>query len=60
MKKMIQKNLLVIIVIAMLVSLALNYGVQVMRVQQDMRTTSAHLFWQIEQILSQNQVEIPV
>ena len=57
MKKMIQKNLLVIIVIAMLVSLALNYGVQVMRVQQDMRTTSAHLFWQIEQILSQNQVE---
>lgn len=57
MKKMIQKNLLVIIVISMLVSLVLNYGVQVMRVQQDMRATSSHLFWQIEQILSQNQVE---
>ncbi|MGI5896405.1 MAG: diguanylate cyclase [Oscillospiraceae bacterium] len=57
MKRIIVKRLILIIFAAMLLSLALNYLFQLKSSYDDARETSKVLFWQIEQILSQNEAE---
>lgn len=57
MKKMVQRRLGSLIVIVMAVSLILNYYVQIRVAQRDMKASSQELFWQIGQILTQNQIE---
>lgn len=54
MKKTIQKRLSVIVIAAMLISLALNYYLQVKDVRHNMYQASKERFWQINQILAQN------
>ena len=58
MKKMLQRFLGGIIIIAMLFSLSVNYYLQIKVSENDMDMSSKELFWQIEQILSQNQIEL--
>lgn len=57
MKKMVQRKLGSLMIIVMAVSLMLNYYVQIRVAQRDMRASSQELFWQIGQILTQNQIE---
>lgn len=52
MKKQINKRLCMIIFAAMLVSLLLNYLLQILQAQNTMRANSQELFWQINQVLS--------
>lgn len=58
MKKMVQRMLGAIIIIVMLLSLFLNYSLQVATAERDMDVQSQELFWQINQILLQNQAEL--
>lgn len=58
MKKMLQRFVGGIIIIAMLFSLSVNYYLQIKVSENDMDMSSKELFWQIEQILSQNQIEL--
>ena len=58
MKKKIRKKLCVIIFAAMLFSLALNYFVQIRQAQGAMKAASRDMFWQINQILLQNEREV--
>lgn len=57
MKKIITKSLMMIILAAMAVSLILNYYLQVNIAYDRERETAQELFWQIEQILEQNETE---
>lgn len=58
MKNKIRKKLCVIIFAAMLFSLVLNYVLQIRQAHQAMRTASKEMFWQINQILLQNEKEM--
>ena len=58
MKKQINKRLCIIIFAAMLVSLLLNYLLQIFQAEDAMRAGSQELFWQINQILVQNEKEV--
>lgn len=58
MKKMVQRMLIGIIIIVMLLSLLFNYFLQVDAAERDMDYASQQLFWQIDQILLQNQTEL--
>lgn len=58
MKKQINKRLCMIIFAAMLVSLLLNYLLQILQAQNTMRANSQELFWQINQVLVQNEKEV--
>lgn len=55
MKKTIQKRLSLIVAAAMLISLALNYCLQIRDVRRSMYQASEERFWQINQILLQNE-----
>ena len=55
---MLQRFLGGIIIIAMLFSLSVNYYLQINVSENEMDVSSKELFWQIEQILSQNQIEL--
>lgn len=57
MKRMIFRRLGVVIVVAMLLVMALNYYLQVTVAQRDMINATRDIFSQVNQILSQNQVE---
>lgn len=54
MKKMIQKRLSMIVIAAMLISMALNFYLQIRDVRHNMYQASQECFWQINQILAQN------
>lgn len=58
MKRMVQRFLGAIIIVAMLFSMSINYILQIRVSQKDMDASSKELFWQIQQILSQNQIEL--
>lgn len=58
MKKQINKRLCIIIFAAMLFSLLLNYLLQIFQAEDAMRAGSQELFWQINQILVQNEKEV--
>lgn len=58
MRRMIQKHLAVIVVLGMLVSIVCNYVVQIQREQCDMEEDTAYLFWQIRQILAENELQL--
>lgn len=58
MKKKVYKLLGLIILIVMLFSLCLNHIIQMQLSKRKMDTKSQELFWQIDQILSQNQTEL--
>lgn len=58
MKKMVQRMLGGIIIIVMLLSLCFNYFLQVGEAEKDMDIASQELFWQINQILLQNNAEL--
>lgn len=55
MKRKIRSRLSAIILAAMVVSLVLNYFLQIGGARRGMRSTSNELFWQIGQILRQNE-----
>lgn len=55
MKRKIRSRLSAIILAAMMVSLVLNYILQIDGARRGMRSTSRELFWQIGQILRQNE-----
>ncbi len=57
-EKQINKRLCIIIFAAMLVSLLLNYLLQIFQAEDAMRAGSQELFWQINQILVQNEKEV--
>jgi diguanylate cyclase (GGDEF)-like protein len=57
-KKMVQRSMGIIIVFAMLISLMMNYWLQISTVQHDMDASSRDLFWQINQILQKNTAEL--
>ena len=58
MKDQIRKKLCLIISAAMLFSLLLNVLLQIKQVDRSMRTESENLFWQINQILVQNEKDV--
>ena len=57
MKKMVRRSLGGIITLVMFLSLVLNCFLQMRTARRDMTASSQNLFWQIDQILAQNQVE---
>ena len=57
MKKTIQKRLSLIVAACMLISLALNYCLQIRDVRRSMYQASEERFWQINQILLQNELD---
>ncbi|NLZ46918.1 MAG: diguanylate cyclase [Clostridiales bacterium] len=58
MKKKVYKLLGATIIIVMLLSLVLNHCIQLYISRKNMEKESKELFWQIEQILNQNQTEL--
>lgn len=58
MKKMMQKYLALVIIVGMVFAQLLNYTVQFTRAQRDMEEQTYHLFWQIEHIFDELQMEI--
>lgn len=58
MKKLITKSLLVIFAAGMLVTLALNFYLQIFLDTKAFRETASDNFWQIEQIIKENEKEL--
>lgn len=58
MKKMIQRNLGIAIILSMFVFLLFNFVLQINIFQTEMIRSSNELFWQIDKILEQNDKEI--
>ena len=57
MKKMFRRHLELILSIGMVCSLLIGFFLQIKMLQRDADTASDWLFWQIQQILTENQVE---
>lgn len=57
MKKMFRKRIYRIVAIGMLCSLFINYLLQIRMSQNDMESQSEALFWQVGQIISENEIE---
>lgn len=58
MKRMIVKNLATVIIVVMVLSLMLNYGIQFKECRESMIRDSKALFGQVERILQQNEAEL--
>lgn len=58
MKKKIRRNLTFFIVAALCIFIIINYILQIFQAQSNMVEASQKLFWQIEQIVSQNNAEL--
>lgn len=58
MKKIIVKAFVAIFVVGMIAMATLNFGVQVFRTQEDFRTLSEEHFYQIENIVRENEEEL--
>ena len=60
MKKMIIGQLSTVVIVVVIITLALNFMLEISTIEQTMDADSADLFWQIEQILTQNSEELIV
>lgn len=58
MKRKIRKRLTLFIVAALFLFIIINYILQILQAQTDMVDASQKLFWQIEQLVSQNSAEL--
>lgn len=58
MKRMVHRTLSKIIIIGMFLTLLANYFFQIKLSQHDMDSSSKVLFWQINQLLSENNIEL--
>ena len=60
MKRKITRRLSILIIIALLLFLAINYVLQMITAQNDMVRSSKELFWQIDNLVEQNEEELDV
>ena len=57
MKQIIRKRLCIVILAAMLTTLLINYCIEIHNAQNEMYTSAREMFWQVGQILDQNEKE---
>ena len=57
MKQIIRKRLCIVILTAMLTTLLINYYIEIHNAQNEMYTSAREMFWQVGQILDQNEKE---
>lgn len=57
MKQIIRKRLCIVILTAMLTTLLINYYIEIHNAQNEMYTSAQEMFWQVGQILDQNEKE---
>ena len=57
MKQIIRKRLCMVILTAMLITLLINYYVEIHNARNEMYTSAREMFWQVGQILDQNENE---
>ena len=57
MKQIIRKRLCIVILTAMLTTLLINYCIEIHNAQNEMYTSAREMFWQVGQILDQNEKE---
>ena len=57
MKQIIRKRLCIVILTAMLTTLLINYYIEIHNAQNEMYTRAQEMFWQVGQILDQNEKE---
>ena len=56
-KQIIRKRLCIVILTAMLTTLLINYYIEIHNAQNEMYTSAREMFWQVGQILDQNEKE---